>query len=125
MSLKKRALVVEDTSFFKDMLRKFLFKFGYEVEVCMNGEEALSLAKSQDFDLIVADWLMPIKSGLDFIKEVRLFSNHRKTPIVMISSENDANKVKQVIGLGIIDSYLIKPITAETFEKQLERLKLI
>lgn len=118
-----QALVAEDTVFFKEMFRKYLTDRGFEVHIRNNGDQAYRLAKDHDFDLIIVDWLMPVMDGLEFVKKVRQLDRHKKTPIVMITSQKEVDKVKEAITSGI-NGYLIKPVTVKSLDDQLDKLKL-
>jgi two-component system chemotaxis sensor kinase CheA len=89
-----RVLVVDDSAFFRNMLRPLLSAAGYEVSVATSAEEALRLREEgQQFDLILSDIEMPGLSGLDFAQAVRVGGTWAQTPMIALSSlANDVSK---------------------------------
>ena len=70
------------------------------------------------FDLVLTDWNMPGKSGLEVVKEIR--RKDPKVPIIMITTEAEKSRVIQAIQAGVSD-YLVKPFTAEILREKLEK----
>jgi two-component system chemotaxis response regulator CheY len=83
-----------------------------------DGEEALKAFKPGDFDLVLTDWNMPGKNGLEVIQEIR--KQDAKVPIIMVTTEADKSRVLQAIQAGVSD-YLVKPFTADTLREKLEK----
>jgi CheY-like chemotaxis protein len=86
---------------------KFLTERGYSVETATNGEDALTLVRGEQFDLVFLDEMMPGMGGLETlatIKELR-----PATPVVMITKNEAESLMEEAIGDKISD-YLIKPV---------------
>ena len=83
-----RILVVDDDSICRDSMRKILERGGHDVQVAPDVDSALNALNEQYFDLMVCDFRMPGKSGLDLLSELR----HRNSimPVVMVSAFADA-----------------------------------
>ena len=64
-------LVIDDELQVREILQHMLEKKGYSVCLAENGEKALEICKNKDLDLIIVDMVMPEKSGLDTIKELK------------------------------------------------------
>ncbi|SIO40766.1 two-component system, chemotaxis family, sensor kinase CheA [Singulisphaera sp. GP187] len=80
-----RLLLVDDTPFFREVVKRYLVADGHYVETAVNGEDALSLlATGREFDLIVSDIEMPIMDGWEFAREVR--RRGVKTPMLALTS---------------------------------------
>lgn len=86
-----KILVVEDTAFFRKIIKSTLEKTGHQVVVANDGLEAESLLKDLDqpFDLIVSDIEMPRMNGFDLAQSVRENPIHQKTPLLALSSKCD------------------------------------
>ncbi|MEN0111677.1 MAG: response regulator, partial [Planctomycetota bacterium] len=69
-------------------------------------------------DLVLTDWNMPRKSGLDVIKEVR--KQDTDVTIIMVTTEAEKARVLEAIQAGVSD-YLVKPFTADTLREKLEK----
>ena len=103
-----RILLVEDSISLCEVLTEVLQKEKYEVQCAYDGEEGLSLAVSDIFDLIILDVMMPKKNDFDVLKELR--AKKISTPVIMLTAlSQESNKV-QGLDLGA-DDYLSKPFS--------------
>jgi DNA-binding response OmpR family regulator len=101
-----RVLVVEDEEAIAAGLRMNLEQKGYEVEVAGDGHEALELAASRDFDLVVLDVRLPGMDGFEVLRRLRAESD--RTPILMLTARAQPDDV--VFGLKAgADDYVVKP----------------
>lgn len=66
-----RILLIDDNEQFRSVVDRMLSSAGYEVVQATQGREAMTLYRSQPFDLIIVDLIMPEKDGLEVIKELR------------------------------------------------------
>jgi two-component system chemotaxis sensor kinase CheA len=81
----KRLLLIDDTPFFREVVKRYLVAEGHEVETAVNGEDALEqLARGRAFDLIVSDIEMPVMDGWEFAREAR--RRGIKTPMLALTS---------------------------------------
>jgi two-component system chemotaxis response regulator CheY len=83
-----------------------------------DGAEAVSMFKPGEFDLVLTDWNMPGKTGLEVVQEIR--AQDANVPIIMVTTEAEKGRVMQAIQAGVSD-YLVKPFTADTLREKLER----
>jgi len=83
-----------------------------------DGDEAIKLFSPGEFDLVLTDWNMPGKNGLEVITEVR--KQDQKVPIIMVTTEAEKSRVLEAIQAGVSD-YLVKPFTADTLREKLEK----
>jgi two-component system chemotaxis response regulator CheY len=83
-----------------------------------DGHQAVAAFKPGEFDMVLTDWNMPGKSGLEVIREIR--AQDAKVPIIMVTTEAEKERVMQAIQAGVSD-YLIKPFTAEMLREKLEK----
>ncbi len=107
-----RVLVAEDNPINQKLIRTTLEKFGVEVTLASNGQEAFELRKQNDYDLIFMDIQMPVMNGLDATKEILHYEkvNHlRHIPIVALTANALAGDREKYIEAGM-DNYLSKPI---------------
>ena len=85
----------------------FLKTKGYDVDTANNGRDAIELAKSTPYSLIILDENMPGLTGLETLAEIKRFSP--ATPVIMITKSEEENIMDQAVGNNIAD-YLIKPV---------------
>jgi two-component system KDP operon response regulator KdpE len=101
-----RILVVDDESQIRRVMRTTLSSSGYEVSEAMNGDEALGLVRSSDYDLVLLDVNMPGKSGIETCREIRAMGSH--PAIIMVTvRDSEADKV-EALDAGA-DGYVTKP----------------
>jgi two-component system chemotaxis response regulator CheY len=115
MSLK--VLIADDSSTMRKIILRSLAAVGVPVAVeAGDGVEALDLFQQGGFDLVLTDWNMPKKSGLELIQEIR--RSDQATPIIMITTEAERTRVISAIQAGCND-YLVKPFTADMLREKL------
>jgi len=114
-----RVLVADDSSTMRRIILRSLQVVGVsEATEAADGTEAVSLFKPGEFDLVLTDWNMPGKTGLEVIQEVR--RQDANVPIIMITTETEKSRVMQAIQAGVSD-YLVKPFTADMLREKLEK----
>jgi two-component system response regulator MprA len=116
-----RLLVADDSETVLLMLRRRLEMAGYDVVTATDGHEALAEAtKGRDkLDLILLDAMMPGKSGLDALKEMR--ADGIKTPVLIISAHLDAQQPERMAEIGA-DGCMPKPFEWEQLLARIEEL---
>ncbi len=103
--MSKRVLVVDDEKLIVKGIRFSLEQDGMEVECAYDGEEALEIAKSQKFDIILLDVMLPGLSGFEVCQQIREFSD---VPIVMLTAKGE--DMDKILGLEYgADDYITKP----------------
>ncbi|WP_298975473.1 phosphate regulon transcriptional regulator PhoB [uncultured Roseobacter sp.] len=103
-----RVLVVEDEPAQREVLAYNLEAEGFAVSRAENGEEALMLVDETAPDVIVLDWMMPNLSGIEVCRRLKIKSETRSIPIIMLSARSE--EVDRVRGLETgADDYVIKP----------------
>ncbi|WP_187430727.1 Phosphate regulon transcriptional regulatory protein PhoB [Roseobacter fucihabitans] len=103
-----RVLIVEDEPAQREVLAYNLEAEGFAVSRAENGEEALMLVDETAPDVIVLDWMMPNLSGIEVCRRLKIKSETRSIPIIMLSARSE--EVDRVRGLETgADDYVIKP----------------
>ena len=101
----KKVLVVDDEKLIVKGIRFSLEQDGMEVTCAYDGEEALQLAKEQQFDMILLDVMLPKLNGFEVCQQIRDFSN---VPIIMLTAKGD--DMDKILGLDYgADDYMTKP----------------
>jgi two-component system, chemotaxis family, chemotaxis protein CheY len=115
-----RVLLADDSVTMRTILRRSLESLGVTGTVeASDGLQAIELFKaSRGFDLVVTDWNMRGKSGLELVHEIRALD--QRVPIVMITTEAEKSRVLEAISAGVSD-YLIKPFTTDLLRSKLEQ----
>ena len=114
-----RVLVADDSATMRKIIMRSLNAVGVPSAVeASDGNEAVQTFIPGHFDLVLTDWNMPGKSGLEVIKEIR--AKDAQVPIIMITTEAEKSRVMQAIEAGVSD-YLVKPFTPDTLREKLEK----
>ncbi|MBR4210474.1 MAG: response regulator transcription factor [Lachnospiraceae bacterium] len=100
-----RILVVDDEKLIVKGLRFSLEQDGYEVDCAYDGEEAITLAKENEYDVVLLDIMLPIYDGYEVCQQIREFSD---MPIIMLTAKSD--DMDKILGLDYgADDYVTKP----------------
>ena len=99
-------LVVEDEKKLAGFMRKGLEEHGFSVTVSHDGDEAYLLARTESYDLIVLDIMLPGRDGLSILKNLRDQKN--TVPVVLVTARSEANERIEGLNLGA-DDYIAKP----------------
>jgi two-component system, OmpR family, response regulator RegX3 len=103
-----RVLVVDDEPAIRDIVRYALKREGFDVHEAADGDAALASARSEPFDVIVLDLMLPKLSGTDVCRALRAESD---VPILILTARDD--EVDRVLGLELgADDYVTKPFSA-------------
>ena len=101
-------LVVDDNESNRDMLSRRLRRSGYDVDVAVDGRQALEMIYNGNFDLVLLDIMMPEINGYEVLERLKSDEAFRHVPVLMISAVDDMDSVVRCIELGA-DDYLPKP----------------
>jgi two-component system response regulator RegX3 len=103
-----KILIIEDEISFSEALSFLLQKEGFETKIAETGKQGLEAFKSQNFDLILLDLMIPEISGIDVCRTIRTSS---QIPIIMLTAKD--SEIDKVVGLELgADDYVTKPYSA-------------
>jgi two-component system, chemotaxis family, chemotaxis protein CheY len=119
------ALVVDDSTTIRLILRKYLGKIGFQVVEAGDGREGLvRLQEMPRADLVLVDWNMPQMSGVDFVRAVRAMRIYDGVPLVMVTTNTELEHVAAALEAGA-NEYIMKPFTQDVVREKLELLGLL
>ena len=117
----KKILVVDDRYENRYFLKTLLSAHGYQVVTAKNGKEALDLIKSEHFDAILTDILMPVMDGHVLCKTMKEDPELAKIPFIFnTASYTEPRHRQHGLSLGA-DEYICKPIESEELLRIIER----
>jgi len=120
-----KILYIEDEDAVRVNFQRYLSNFFTDIEICVNGIEALKKYKKNSFDLVISDIKMPLMDGLELSKKIKQLNFEQK--IIIISAHNDLSNYMESVKIGI-DGYILKPIEYkqlnETLLKIVEQINL-
>jgi len=124
-SLRRRAIVVDDSGAMRSLLRRSLETFGYDVIAAKDGRDALKrLAETRIPDLALVDWNMPEMDGITLIELLREDPSYDAMKVVMVSSESAPDRIELALQAGAND-YIMKPFSTDALAERLEGLGLV
>jgi two-component system, OmpR family, phosphate regulon response regulator PhoB len=106
----RRVLVADDERALRLLIRTTLENNDIEVIMATDGDEALVLAKSESPDLLVLDWMMPRKSGLEVVAELRQIEELAHIPVILLTARGQARD-QEAARIAGVDMYLTKPFS--------------
>jgi len=119
--MTQRILVVEDEPSIAELIAINLTHAGYEVEKAMQTEVANSLMKERLPSLLVLDWMLPGKSGVQFAKELRASERTRGLSILMLTAKSE--EADKILGLDAgADDYVTKPFSLKELVARVKAL---
>jgi DNA-binding response OmpR family regulator len=101
-----RILVIDDEQSIREFLKVTLESESFTVDTAADGEHGSYIARTNEYDLIILDNMLPKKTGLEICKELRLMGN--TTPILMLSVQSEIADKTTLLDSGA-DDYLTKP----------------
>jgi DNA-binding response OmpR family regulator len=111
-------LIVEDEPGIQAFLKQGLEEEGYKITLLSDGESASDFLKKQQADLILLDWMLPKKMGIDVLQEFRLYN--QLTPVIMLTAKDRLEDTIDGLKTGAND-YIKKPFH---FEELLQRIRV-
>ena len=116
-----KILAVDDSASMRQMVAFTLKGAGFEVVEANDGKQALEVAKTQEFDLVLTDVNMPIMDGISLCKELRTLSNYKYTPILMLTTESAGDKKVEGKSAGAT-GWIVKPFNPDQLLKTIARV---
>lgn len=109
-------LVIEDDTNINGLLCNILKRNGYEVQSALNGWEGYELVMQNDYSLILMDLMLPMKSGEEILRELRMKKN---TPVIVLSAKNAVYNRIELLRLGA-DDFICKPFDIDEVALRIE-----
>lgn len=112
-----KVLVVEDNMINQQLAKVMLLKIGCEISVAENGNEAIEILKSEEFDVILMDVQMPLMDGMEATKIIRK-KLAIKTPVIGLSANIYKEDIENCFNAGM-DDYLGKPFSEASLHEKI------
>jgi len=115
-----KIIFIEDAPALQKILGGFLRDLGYNVTSAMDGEAGLALIKKERPDLVLLDLILPKKSGLEMLEEMRSDNSTSSIPVIVLTNVESSESVEGALRLGA-KAYLVK--TNYSLDEVLEKIK--
>jgi two-component system chemotaxis response regulator CheY len=117
-----KILVVDDMTSMRHVILHMLRDLGHvDCDEAIDGLQALSLLYKNHYDLLITDLHMPKLDGKQLLEKVRSESELSKIPVLMISTEDECNKIKEIIKAKVT-GFIVKPFNYNTLEKKIHKI---
>ncbi len=114
-------LVVEDDADVAGLIRLRLSSSGHEVAIAPDGEAGVAAARAEVPDLVILDWMMPRKNGIEVCTELRSDDRFLGTKIMMLTARAKDTDRERAFSAGV-DDYVTKPFSARELLSRVEQL---
>lgn len=103
-------LVIDDSALDNAVIRNILYNERYNIISALNGREALDMIEGRNIDLILLDMYMPVMDGMAFLEEFRKTNYYQTIPVIMTTSVDKTDIIKNVIHEYELFDYVLKPL---------------
>jgi len=114
-------LAVDDSASMRQMVSFTLKGAGYDVTEASDGQEALDIAKTKSFDLVITDVNMPRMDGITLIGHLRQLPAFKFTPLLMLTTESGSDK-KQAGKAAGATGWIVKPFNPDQLIKTVQKV---
>jgi DNA-binding response OmpR family regulator len=114
-----KILVIEDDEMILRALEFRLKKENYEVEVARTGKEALEKLKSNNYQLVITDLMLPFIMGMELLSYIK--STNADIPVIVLSAADEESTVMDAFNLGA-DDFIAKPFSPGELSLRVKRL---
>jgi len=118
---KKVFLIVDDYESMRSVTSSQLSSMGVQnILVANNGEIALNILHNKHVDIVLSDWNMPVMTGLELLKAVRIDKKLSHLPFIMITAEVEREYIAEAIACGVSE-LIVKPFTKERLASRINK----
>ncbi len=116
-----RVLIAEDDPDIRALVARRVMQLGHEVVEVLDGQAALDIALADEVDLVLLDWMMPTRTGLDVCRAIRADARVGRMKIVMLTAKAHEDDLARAFSAGV-DDYVIKPFRGADLQQRLSAL---
>ena len=120
----KSCLIVDDSKVIRMVARKILEELSFETMEAADGQEAVNQCEIKMPDAVLLDWNMPVKSGIEFLRELRVMPGGNAPIVVFCTTENDIEHIQEAIEAGA-NEYIMKPFDSEIIQAKFVQVGLL
>lgn len=118
--MSPKVLVADDSGTMRKIIIRSLNSMGIETVIeAADGDEAIALFREHQPDVVLTDWNMPGKTGIEVLRQIRAEDKH--VPVVLITTEAEKTRVLEAVQAGV-SGYLVKPFQRDALCEKLGKL---
>lgn len=122
MDKNMKILIVDDFSTMRRIIKNLLRDLGFtNTQEADDGNTALPMLRSGDFDFLVTDWNMPGMTGIELLKEIRADAKLASIPVLMVTAEAKRDQIIEAAQAGV-NGYVVKPFTAQVLKEKIDKI---
>ncbi len=117
-----KIMVVDDMSTMRRIIKNVFKQINFtNIQEAENGQQALDMLRSDTFQFVVADWNMPVMTGLELVKAMRADAKLKDIPVLMVTAEAQHENLIEAVQAGV-SGYIAKPFTAEALQEKMGKI---
>lgn len=117
-----KILIVDDFSTMRRIIKNLLRELGFNnTSEADDGQTAMPMLQTGNFDFLVTDWNMPGMTGIDLLRAVRADAKLAKLPVLLVTAEAKKEQIIEAAQAGV-NGYVVKPFTAQTLQEKIEKI---
>lgn len=117
-----KILVTDDMVSMRHVMIHMLRGLGHEdIDEAVDGSQAYDMLQKRHYDLLITDLNMPKMDGKQLLKKVKTDKNLNYLPVLMVTCEDDRNKVTEIIK-SKVSGFIVKPFNLRTLKRQLQKI---
>lgn len=120
----KTCLIVDDVTVSRFTSKAFLEPLGLEIYEADDEDSAVTVLENKNIDVILLDWHLRHKSGLDFLQTLRQSSKYKNLPVVMFSGVEGEENAQEALNAGA-NGFISKPTTKEKIEQVFSQIGIL
>jgi two-component system, chemotaxis family, chemotaxis protein CheY len=120
----KYCLIVDDSKVIRMVARKIMEELDFETGEAADGQQAIDACREHMPDAVLLDWNMPVKDGIEFLRELRALPGGDLPVVVFCTTENDFEHIQKAIEAGA-DEYIMKPFDSEIIQAKFAQVGLL
>jgi len=113
----KTCLVVDDSKVVRMVARKILEELGFDVSEAEDGKVALDMCMESMPQVVLLDWNMPVMSGIEFLRALRVTDEGKSPVVIFCTTENDLAHIQEGIAAGA-NEYIMKPFDSDIIQSK-------
>ena len=120
----RTCLIVDDSRVIRKVARRILEDLDFEIAEAADGMEALAWCRAAMPDAVLLDWNMPMMTGIEFLRHLRLEPGGDKPTVVFCTVENDIERIREALDCGA-NEYIMKPFDGDIIASKFAEAGLV
>ncbi|MCG8358005.1 MAG: response regulator [Kiloniellales bacterium] len=120
----KSCLIVDDSKVVRMVAKKILEGLSFRISEAEDGQKALEKCNESMPDVVLLDWNMPVKTGIEFLRDLRAMDGIEQPVVVFCTTENDMAHIQEAMSAGA-NEYIMKPFDSEIIESKFSQVGLL